>query len=247
MALTVSYTNFGGRIVSEKRSGTVRNYVRDTLGSTAALLDSTGTVTDTFTYWPYGEERTRTGSTATPFTFVGTLGYFKDASSRLYVRLRHMKSNLGQWASVDPVWPAQKPYAYVDCRAVQSVDPLGLCGITGCNPASNNCVISSCFGCTTQECQNNCDFLATMYYLACHKPLSVRPPGHWRPKPGVGVAPPPLPPFPSPLPLPGSGGGSGGGGGGGSTICKPDGGCSIGGPGDCANCFGGQGWNACYS
>ena len=41
-----------------------------------ALLDNTQAQTDTFAYWPYGEERTRTGTTPTPFRFVGALGYY---------------------------------------------------------------------------------------------------------------------------------------------------------------------------
>ena len=63
------------------------------LGNTVALLDNTLTVTDSWEYWPYGE--TRSGSSATPFTFVGTLGYFKDTSTRTYVRARHYRQSIG--------------------------------------------------------------------------------------------------------------------------------------------------------
>ena len=53
--MSVTYTTFNGQIVYENRNGTQSFYAPDTLGSTAMLLDTTGTVTDTFTYWPYGE------------------------------------------------------------------------------------------------------------------------------------------------------------------------------------------------
>ncbi len=87
MAMSVVYTNFNGRIVKENRAGVERYYAPDTLGSTALLLDSTGTVTDTFTYWPYGELRSHTGPSTTPFTFIGTLGYyFHLAANWFYVR-----------------------------------------------------------------------------------------------------------------------------------------------------------------
>jgi hypothetical protein len=46
-------------------------YVPDSLGSTVALLDNTQTQTDTFSYWPYSEVNTRTGTTPTPFQFGG--------------------------------------------------------------------------------------------------------------------------------------------------------------------------------
>ena len=62
MAMRVAYTVVNGRILSENRGGVKRDYVSDSLGSTVALLDSTQTKTDTWTYWPYGEVRTRTGT-----------------------------------------------------------------------------------------------------------------------------------------------------------------------------------------
>ena len=83
---TVRYTTVNGEIIAEKRNGVRSLYVPDPLGSTVALLDNTQTKTDTFEYWPYGEVRTRTGAIATPFQFVGTLGYRQDSISRTYVR-----------------------------------------------------------------------------------------------------------------------------------------------------------------
>src|SRR5262245_14913152 len=86
MAMRVAYTVVNGRVLSENRGGTKRDYVSDSLGNTVALLDSTQTKTDTWTYWPYGEVRTRTGTNATPFQFVGGLGYYRDSALRTYVR-----------------------------------------------------------------------------------------------------------------------------------------------------------------
>ena len=69
MAMSVVYTRINGQIVHENREGVERFYAPDTLGSTVALLDTTGTVTDTFTYWPYGEIASHVGSSVTPLTF----------------------------------------------------------------------------------------------------------------------------------------------------------------------------------
>src|SRR2546423_3059373 len=102
MAMRVVYTTVGGRVLSENRGGTKRDYVADPLGSTVALLDNTQTQTDTFTYWPYGENRTRTGTNVTPFQFVGTLGYYRDSASRTYVRARTLRTDQGRWMTEDP-------------------------------------------------------------------------------------------------------------------------------------------------
>lgn len=124
MAVT-NYTTLGGVIVHENRGGTQRNYVPDTLGSTAKMTDSTS-VTDTFEYWPYGESRSHTGSNVTPFTFVGTLGYCKVTSSVMtYVRARMYHAARGRWATVDPLWPFQQAYAYGAGHPTTIVDPSG--------------------------------------------------------------------------------------------------------------------------
>src|SRR5262249_38751736 len=99
---TVRYTTIDGEIVAEKRDGVRRTYVPDPLGSTVALLDSSQVRTDTFTYWPYGEERSRTGTTGTPFQFVGTAGPYRDSMSRAYVRARHPDLRSARWASPGP-------------------------------------------------------------------------------------------------------------------------------------------------
>ena len=85
--MSAAAATLGGIIVHEARGGVHRDYMRDPLGSTVGLINSNQTITDTFEYWPYGEIRTQTGSTGTPFTFVGTLGYFLDSATQsVYVR-----------------------------------------------------------------------------------------------------------------------------------------------------------------
>jgi len=125
MAASVVYSTFGGRIVAEQRGGVVRQYVADNLGSTVALIDTNGAVTDTYDYWPYGEERVHTGSSTTPFTFCGVLGYFKDFLNTLYVRARHLRVDLSRWMSTDTLWPYQQPYGYVRQAPCSRTDRSG--------------------------------------------------------------------------------------------------------------------------
>src|SRR5437016_14212477 len=103
MPMRVAYTVVDGEVLSENRGGVKRDYVPDPLGSTVALLDNSQAQTDTFTYWPYGEVKTRTGNTATPFQFVGTVGYYRDSASKTYVRARYLDTQKGRWLTQDPI------------------------------------------------------------------------------------------------------------------------------------------------
>ncbi len=129
MAMKVRYTTINGEVIAEKRNGSRRLYVPDPLGSTVALLDNTQTQVDTFTYWPYGEGRTSTGTTPPPFQFVGTQGYYSDGTGRTYVRARHLHTQKGRWLTEDPIgfdggdWNL---YRYVNNYPQSWSDPTGL-------------------------------------------------------------------------------------------------------------------------
>jgi hypothetical protein len=126
MAMSATYLTMNGIIVHENRGGVQRDYVPDTLGSTTALTDNTQTKTDTWQYWPYGEVSTRTGTSNTPFTFVGTLGYSKDQLDKLfYVRARHLRVDLAGWQTLDPLWPQELAFVYCDACPVACADPSG--------------------------------------------------------------------------------------------------------------------------
>src|SRR5207249_3052293 len=104
-------------------------YVPDALGSTVALLDNTQAQTDTFAYWPYGEQRTRTGTTATPFQFVGTHGYYRDSPSKTYVRARVLDTAMTRWMTEDPIGFLGRDYnlfRYVSNTPVRFIDIAGL-------------------------------------------------------------------------------------------------------------------------
>lgn len=123
---TVRYTTVNGRVIAEKRNGVRKLYRPDHLGSTIAMYDNTQTKSDTWVYWPYGAVRTRTGTTATPFQFVGVLGYFRDSSDRTYVRARTFRQTLGLWQTRDPLWPRQPEYGYLLGSPTRHGDPSGL-------------------------------------------------------------------------------------------------------------------------
>ncbi len=55
-----------------------------------------------------------------------------------YVRARWYSSVSGQWGSVDPIWPWQKAYQYVDGNPAMGVDPSGKM-----HPALASCLVAS--------------------------------------------------------------------------------------------------------
>src|SRR5688572_6398611 len=83
---SVRYSVFDGQLVSEKRDGVTRQYVPDVLGSTVALLDSSQVLTDTFSYWPYGQVGARTGGTPTALiqTELAYTTLFRTRTSRAH-------------------------------------------------------------------------------------------------------------------------------------------------------------------
>lgn len=139
---TVRYTVIDGEVIAEKRNGVRKLYVPDPLGSTVALLDSTQAQTDTFSYWPYGEDAGRTGSTPTPFRYVGTLGYYRDSSTRDYVRARFLDVQKGRWITEDPISAIYQDiykYIYVITTPLNITDSSGMRPDRGCGEDPDYC------------------------------------------------------------------------------------------------------------
>lgn len=135
MPMKVRYTVLRGELIEERRNGVRRTYVPDPLGSIVALVNDAGTVSDTFSYWPFGEVKARTGSTPTQFQFVGSLGYFAN-STNIYVRSRFLRTSIGSWLSRDPLQDSPHAYNYCYNSPVSISDPSGLTPNYECQCAS---------------------------------------------------------------------------------------------------------------
>ena len=99
MPMKVRYTTLDGEIVAESRGGVRKQYVPDPLGGTVALLDGAQTITDSFRYWPYGELASRTGTTPTPFPYVGSRGYYSHSAPPGC----HREAAFSRFCGVDPL------------------------------------------------------------------------------------------------------------------------------------------------
>jgi len=100
----VTYTHEPGQfgpLLSENRGGTESYHHYDALGSTTMLTNDAGTVTDTFLYDAWGTSVARTGTTATPYQWIGRWGGQSDIpTGEIYVRTRDYQSPLARWSSI---------------------------------------------------------------------------------------------------------------------------------------------------
>ncbi|MEI7935188.1 MAG: RHS repeat-associated core domain-containing protein [Verrucomicrobiota bacterium] len=112
-------------------SGTnkVLTYHCDYRGSTVAITDASGNVTDRVSYSPYGSIVSRSGSTDTPFLFNGKYGVMTDLNGLLYMRARYYDPTTCRFLNTDPIGLAggMNSYVYAVGNPVSFADPTGLC------------------------------------------------------------------------------------------------------------------------
>ncbi len=126
----VSYGLVDGRLLSQHRGGVDSYYLHDAQGSTRALVDSAGTVTDTYHYSAFGEIYAQTGSTLNNYLYTSQQ---HDSLTGLYsLRARYYESRLGRFLSRDP-YPVNyrnpieyNRYVYGANSPVRYSDPSGL-------------------------------------------------------------------------------------------------------------------------
>jgi RHS repeat-associated protein len=104
-------------------AGGTKAFLRDALGSTVALTDSAGAVTDVYTYEPFGRSIAQ-GSTANAERFTGRE---QDNSESYYYRARYYRPTEGRFLSEDAIRlaPDASLYAYVGGDPVSRIDPTG--------------------------------------------------------------------------------------------------------------------------
>jgi RHS repeat-associated protein len=129
---TTSYLYGPGGLPVESvtSSGTPTYFMQDQLGSTRLLTSSTGAVTGTYTYDPWGNITSHTGTATTPLLYAGQ--YQDPATGFYYLRNRWYDPATAQFLTVDPdVNQTQAPYTYVSDNPLNATDPEGLDPIWG--------------------------------------------------------------------------------------------------------------------
>ncbi|MFM7854909.1 MAG: hypothetical protein ACKO96_24015 [Flammeovirgaceae bacterium] len=78
---------YGHDLISENRNGVKSFYIYDGLGSTRALTNAAGTVTDSYNYDAYGTLLNSTGSSENSYRFAGE--QFDKNLGQYYLRDRY--------------------------------------------------------------------------------------------------------------------------------------------------------------
>ena len=139
-----------------------RSYIPDYRGSSVALTDDNGNVTDRIEYSLYGLTTYRTGGTDTPFLFNGKYGVTTDPNGLLDMNARFYNPYLCRFTSADPSGfsGGLNFYAYANGNPVSYVDPFGLGAL------SDSLISSTWFNAPTPQEQQMQQFLAGVVNLA---------------------------------------------------------------------------------
>jgi RHS repeat-associated protein len=128
-AIAVSYV-YGIRLISQNRGSVESFYVADHLGSTRALTNAIGLVTDRYTNDAFGVLLQSAGATLNTHVFLGE--QFDQNLGFIDLRARDMNPELGRFDSRDP-FPASliepiaiNRYDYAGENPVNRTDPTGL-------------------------------------------------------------------------------------------------------------------------
>ncbi len=113
--------------VDDNENTTTYHY--DLRGSTVALSNPMGYVTDRVEYSAYGAITKRLGLNDTPFLYNGRYGVMTDANGLYYMRARYYNPMLRRFHNADPsgFQGGMNWYAYADGNPISMMDPFGLC------------------------------------------------------------------------------------------------------------------------
>jgi RHS repeat-associated protein len=120
--------------LSEIRAGTASYYQSDALESVTSLSNSTGTMSETYTYDSFGNLMASTGTLTNPFQFTGR--EFDSETGTYYYRARYYDANVGRFISADPSGfkGGVNSYDYVRNSPTDLVDSTGLDAEVICEP-----------------------------------------------------------------------------------------------------------------
>lgn len=129
---TAWYVYGNGLIGRQDANGAYQSYHYDRRGSTIALTDAKGQLTDTYSYGTYGESLGHEGTTEQPFQYNGRDGVMTDPNGLYQMRARYYNPEIKRFVNRDVLSGSiddgltMNRYAYVNGNPISYIDPFGL-------------------------------------------------------------------------------------------------------------------------
>ena len=123
---------YGRGLIGEETNGVFKTYHFDYRGSTVAITDINGDVTDTFEYDTYGKVINRAGNSDVILLHNGRVGVVTDSNGLVYMRARYYSPELRRFINADILAGSidnavtLNRYAYANANPVSLIDPRGL-------------------------------------------------------------------------------------------------------------------------
>jgi len=118
-----------GQLVNERTTAGTYYYLMDDLGSVLKVVDSSGTVKNSYYYDPYGNSLNKSETVSNPWQFAS--GYYDTTTGLYKFGTRYYDPQLGRWTQMDPVGGSvgkigsSNPYVYAGNEPTMQVDPSG--------------------------------------------------------------------------------------------------------------------------
>ena len=129
--ITTKYV-YGRGLIGEEKLDEFKTYHFDSRGSTIAITNINGTITDTFAYDTYGKCISHTGDSFVIFGYNGRDGVITDKNGLIYMRARYYSPVMKRFINADIVAGeisnavTLNRFAYANGNPVSFVDPFGL-------------------------------------------------------------------------------------------------------------------------
>ncbi len=126
--LIADYTQGLGLVSQVGPSGGAAYYDFDSVGSTIGISGQAGSYLDSYSYLPFGEVSSASGSLPNPFQYNGQAGVMAQGNGLDYMRSRWYDPSQGRFTQSDPMGLAggTNLYAYAGNNPVSFADPSGL-------------------------------------------------------------------------------------------------------------------------
>ena len=118
--------------------GKLSTYHFNLQGSTVALTDSGGNVTDSYAFDSFGVLANAEGDSPQPFRYLGQYGIINDSTGLLYARARYFSPQLGRFITKDPITGRDSDAQSLNRYVYALNSPLNLQDVSGLCAGNNS-------------------------------------------------------------------------------------------------------------